>query len=64
MAEPKTASRKQTQKRRAGLRPNMGFYPPPLRRFMIAGATVCHTIRALAQIAQQPTKGEDEYDST
>ncbi len=64
MVEPKTASRKRTLKRRAGLRLTMGVYPPPLRRFMIAGATVCHTIRALAQITQQSTKGEDEHDST
>ena len=63
MVETKTTNRKRVQKRRVELRFDMGCYPPSWRRFMIAGATVCHTIQVLAQVAQQPPKGEDEHDS-
>lgn len=64
MVENKRTNRKRAQKRRVELRFDMGCTPPSWRRFMIAGATVCHCVQALAQASQQPQKGEDEHDST
>lgn len=64
MVETRMTNQKRVQKRRVELRPDMGCYPPSWRRFMLAGATVCHCIQALAQTSQQSKKGEDEHDST
>lgn len=63
MVATKTIDRKQAQKRRVELRFDMGCYPPSWRRFLVAGATVCHTIQVLAQESHQKKKGEDEHDT-
>ena len=63
MVVPKT-NRKRTRRRRLEGQPMMGYTPPQWRRFIIAGATVCHCIQALAQSSQLPPgKEEDEHDS-
>ena len=64
MAATKPTSRKREQRKRVELRFDMGCYPPSWRRFIIAGATVCHTIQALALTSQHLKKGEDEHDCT
>jgi len=64
MVARKTTDRTRAQKRRVELRFGMGSYPPSWRRFLIAGATVCCSIQALAQKSHQKNKGEDEHDST
>jgi hypothetical protein len=59
---------KRAQKRRLERRIRIGCTPPQWRRYVIAGATVCHCIQALAQSthAQErlPDKEEAEHDST
>jgi len=64
MVARKATNRKRARKRRAELRFGMGGYPPSWRPFLIAGATVCCSIQALAQKSHQKEKGEDEHDST
>lgn len=62
MAPTKTTDRKQIRKQ-IELRFDMGRTPPPWRRFVIAGATICHSIQVLAR-ANPSAKGEDKHDST
>lgn len=67
MVEP-TTNRKRTLRRRLEKRMDMRCMPPKWRRYVIAGATVCHCIQALAQSAHAqerlPDKEEANYDST
>lgn len=64
MDAKKARQRKQAQKRRTQLRIRTGCYPPSWKRYLVAGATVCHSLRVLAEEAHQRKRGEDEHDST
>jgi len=67
MVEP-TTNRTRAQRRRLEKRIDMRCTPPQWRRYVIAGATVCHCIQAFAQSTQTqerlPDKEEANYDST
>ena len=62
MAATKKTDRQRTRKQ-IELRFDMGRTPPPWRRFVIAGAAICHSIQVLAH-TNPTSKGEDEHDST
>lgn len=67
MVEP-TTNRRRAQRRRLEKRIDVRCTPPQWRRFVIAGATVCHCIQALSQSTHTQTKTSDKeeanHDST
>jgi len=59
-----TQHRKQMQKKRIELRFDPSCMPHPWRRFLVAGITVCESLRILAERLETTDKGEDEHDSS
>jgi hypothetical protein len=64
MVDATTTNRKHQQRKRVELRFDVGCTPHPWRRFLIAGAAVCHSIQVLREQANTLNKGEDEHDSS
>lgn len=58
-----TQRRKQTQKRKIERRFDFTCMPHPWRRLLVAGITVCETLRYLTNEHQITDEGEDEHES-
>jgi len=63
MVASRIRDRKHAQKRRVELRFSTGCIPPPWQRFMVASATICHTIQVLAQKSSE-SREEENHESS
>lgn len=65
MVDKKARDWQKTQKRKMEMRYVAGCTPPSWRRYIIAGATICYSIQALAQKSEHhPKEGDDDHGST
>lgn len=65
MVDKNTRKRQRMQNRRLEMRYVAGCTPTSWRRYIVAGATICYSIQALAHRSNNnPTEGDDSHDST
>lgn len=65
MVDKTTRKQQKMRKRRMEMRTIVGCTPSSWRRYIIAGATICYSIQALAQKSEHdPTEGDDTHGRT